>query len=91
MKFIPNNRPNRSFQLTAQKLRFWIPSALRAPAAPHFHVEAVEKLVFDADAKLTMKSTLQNGSESSITASGRGNGPRYLHRVMEIRVFLHPR
>lgn len=28
----------------AQKLRFGVPSALRAPAAPHLQVEAVEKL-----------------------------------------------
>ena len=54
-------------------------------------VEAVEKLVFGANAKLTMKSTLQNAPESTISASGRVNGPRYLHRVLKNRVFLHPR
>ena len=37
---------NLSVNRTAQKLRFWVPSALRAPAAPHFYVEAVEKPLF---------------------------------------------
>ncbi len=36
--------PTRQSRGTAQKLRFWVPSALRAPAAPHFHVSCYEHM-----------------------------------------------
>lgn len=36
--------PSHQSRGTAQKLRFWVPSALRAPAAPHFYVREMRRL-----------------------------------------------
>ena len=58
----PKQLPNKRLQPTAKKLRFLVPSALRAPAAPHFYVSPL------GDHEATSQSIRPSPSASACTA-----------------------